>query len=132
MGGTSWTGAERAQGASSPGPRSSSLPFRCIQRPSRVVTTATRMIDPTAITMTMAPLSQAPPARAHASGRRDCRTGNVPGMARVLMTVSGEFEADIVRERLAEAGIQVLIQGEGNPRAIASGARDICVEDDEL
>ena len=48
------------------------------------------------------------------------------------MTVSGEFEADIVRERLAEAGIQVLIQGEGNPRAIASGARDICVEDDEL
>lgn len=48
------------------------------------------------------------------------------------MTASGEFEADIIRERLAEAGIGALIEGEGNPRRIGAGPTDSYVEDSEL
>jgi hypothetical protein len=53
-------------------------------------------------------------------------------MTRFLLTASTEFEADIVRERLAEAGISVLIEGQANPRAIAAGGRDIYVDDGAL
>jgi hypothetical protein len=53
-------------------------------------------------------------------------------VARFLLTASGEFEADIIRERLAEAGISVLIEGQGNPRAITAGVRDIYVDDTQL
>jgi hypothetical protein len=48
------------------------------------------------------------------------------------MTASSDFEAEIVRERLAEAGISVLVEGDGNPRSIAAGKRDIFVEEAEF
>jgi hypothetical protein len=48
------------------------------------------------------------------------------------MTASSEFEAEIVRERLGEAGITVLVEGEGNPRSILAGKRDVFVEDAEF
>lgn len=48
------------------------------------------------------------------------------------MTVSSEFEANIVRERMAEAAITVLIGPEGNPREPGAGTRDIYVEDADL
>lgn len=53
-------------------------------------------------------------------------------MTRLLTTASSDFEAEIIRDRLAEAGVDLLIQGEGNPRAVAGGPRDIFVEDDDL
>lgn len=54
-------------------------------------------------------------------------------MARFLTTASSEFEAEMIRERLAEAGIAVLIEGTGaSPRAFAGGKRDIYVEDEVL
>ena len=53
-------------------------------------------------------------------------------MARLLTTASSEFEAQLIRDRLAEAGIAVLIEGAGNARAFEGGRHDIYVEDDVL
>jgi hypothetical protein len=53
-------------------------------------------------------------------------------VSRFLLTASGEFEAEIIRERLAEAGIGVLVKGQRNARAIGAGARDIYVDDTQL
>ncbi|MHB8532481.1 MAG: putative signal transducing protein [Solirubrobacteraceae bacterium] len=47
---------------------------------------------------------------------------------RRLTTAGNEFEADMIRERLAEAGIAVLVEHDGNPRAGGIGPRDIYVD----
>ena len=38
----------------------------------------------------------------------------------------------MIRDRLAEVGIEVLIEGEGNPRTGGGLARDIYVDDGDL
>jgi hypothetical protein len=53
-------------------------------------------------------------------------------MAQFLTTATSEFEAEIIRERLAQAGIAVLIEGGGNAQAFQGGRHDIYVEDDAL
>lgn len=54
-------------------------------------------------------------------------------MSEFLTTASNQFEAQIICERLAEAGIQALVQGGFDDKGILAGtARDIYVNDDDV
>jgi len=53
-------------------------------------------------------------------------------MSSHLVTASNEFEAEIIRERLAEAGIIAVVERNIGPRAYAGGHRDVFVEEDDL
>jgi hypothetical protein len=52
-------------------------------------------------------------------------------MARWLTTASSEFEAQMISDRLGDAGVQVLIEGAGSPRP-SGGPRDIYVDDGDF
>ena len=54
-------------------------------------------------------------------------------MSEYLMSAGSEFEGEVVRERLAEAGIAVVVQGQESPRhAYLIPGRAIYVEADQL
>ena len=53
-------------------------------------------------------------------------------MAEHLTTASSEFEAEIILERLSEAGVQAVQQGPLAPRVGYPGGRDIYVEEQDL
>jgi transcriptional/translational regulatory protein YebC/TACO1 len=53
-------------------------------------------------------------------------------MSRYLTTATNEFEADMILERLAEAGVRAVEQGTLGPRAGGTGALDIHVEERDL
>jgi hypothetical protein len=53
-------------------------------------------------------------------------------MSEYLMTASSEFESEVIRERIAEAGITVLVEGQQNPRAHLGSGRAVYVEARDL